>query len=493
MTQPAQRDGRLFYMLALYAALDRAVTESADPNTAAVVEGFLPGTTGTNNQRGWSGNLEQFFGRPFPDVNEALTALLNIPDLTPSQLSRLVYVLGSLMHLPEGQIAVAHEQFVEALNLAQPEPAARPEPSALASDYATAAPPEPGGQLFTVLQTYFNKQEDWHRATTYAVQLKCLDAVVASIPPCGACLAQQDNIECVVVDTDFESPSLTLGDVKAILDPRNWPKTAVLFFCDMQYLGPHAAPYQDWGRVLETASGWCGVLPEMKTQLKFLKAQYPDGAVVQYDLDKTAPNQGDGLATVDKGWLKVVKGTKQNGNAGVTVTTRKVVHIDGLWPVAQKELVCAMGYGSAARDMLIDGAQHPPSNLVAWSDNPAPLVSTQKMHAFLVASPGTTRTPPPPGTAGVGSATPPTTAAGLAVSMLSDYLAETANDSAALAAKCADKNLTIDELIKFSAKMGARMASEPWRFLQKLSEMSPGKPPSNPTPDNPPIVGDPGF
>lgn len=493
MTHPAQRDGRLFYLLALYAALDQAVVESGEPHIAATVEGFLPGTTGSNEQRGWSANLEHFFGRPFPDVNEALSALVEIPDLTPSQLARLVYVLGSLLHLPEGRVGIAHAEFVQALDLARPAPA--PGVAAEGVAFATGGPSEPGGELFTVLQQYFNNHRDWHRATAYAVQLGCLDAVVASVPPCDACLTRQGNIECVVVDTDFESESLTVDNVKAILDPRNWPKTSVLFFCDMQYLGNAGAPYPRWGRVLETASGWCGVLPDLKTQLRFFKSEHPDGAVVQYDLDDTAsPRGGDGRATVDKGWLKVVKGTTKNSSAGVTVTTRKVVHIDGLWPVAQKELVCTMGYGSAARDMLIDGAQHPPSNLVAWSDPPPPLVSAEAMRSFVTASPGPTGATPAPGAGAAGGGAPAQTAAGLAVRMLSECLAETANDSAAFAAKCAEKDLAVDDLVKFSARMGARMASEPWRFLQKLAELQPDNAVVKPPPaGKPPIVGDDGL
>jgi hypothetical protein len=485
MTGPAESRGRLFYLLALYAALDRAV-ESGDAHVASIVEGFLPGTTG-ENQRGWSRNLEEFLSRDFPDVDEALSALASTPDLTPSQLSRLVYVVGSLLHLPERHVRIERERFEQALTLAQPTPTVLPELTPTVP-YATGAPSDPGTELFDVLAKNFNKQGDWHPATAYAVQLKCLDAIVASIPPCGACLTTQGNIECVVVDTDFEDPSLTVDQVKAILDPRNWDKTAVLFFCNMQDLGNPAAPYQDWGRVLETVSGWCGVLPVLETDLKFFKAEYPDGAVVQYDLTEKPPDkgQGDGQVTVDKGWLKVVKGTKTNSNAGVTVTTRKVVHIDGLWPVAQKEFVCAMGYGDAARDMLQGGAKNPPSHLVAWSDPPPPLVSTQSMQAFWTASPaGGQAAQGGSASAASGSGAPPKTAAGLAVSMLSEYLAETANDSATIAAKCANMELTVDELAKFSAKLGARMASQPWRFLQKLSELPPTKPV--------PIKGDDGF
>ncbi len=501
MTQPGQSDGRLYHLLALYAALDRAVTQSGDPNIAATVEGFLPGTTGQNQERGWSGNLGEFLDQPFPDVNDALSALVESePPLTPLQLSKLVYVLGSLMHVPGGLVGIGLEQYVQGLSLAQPQraPARETEPVVA---YAREEP-DPGSRLFNVLMEHFNKRQDWHAATAYAVRIGCLDPVVASIPPCNACVTTQGGIECVVVDTRFADNSLSINQVKAILDLRNWNKTAGEFFCNMQDRGHPVAPYQEWGRVLETVSAWCGSpLPVLETDLKFLKAEYPGGAVVQYDLNDPFPGAGDGHVTVDKGWLKVVTGTSTNSSAGVTVTTRKVVHIDPLWPVAQEIFVCVMGYGQAAADMLLVGAKNPPPNLVAWSADPAPLVGTQPMQAFATASlAGTQVMEPPPAapagdqavqagtasTAGGGGA-PAKTAAGLAVNMLSDFLAQTANDSATIAAKFANQELTVDDLAKSSAKLAARMASEPWRFLQKLSELPPTTPPGVP------IKGDDGF
>jgi hypothetical protein len=83
---------------------------------------------------------------------------------------------------------------------------------------------------------------------------------------------------------------------------------------------------------------------------------------------------------------------------------------------------------------------------------------------------------PSTASAASGGGAAPTTAAGLAVSMLSDYLAEVTNDSSKLVAKFAKQELTVDDLAKFSAKSAARMASEPWRFLKKLSEL-PSQPP----------------
>jgi hypothetical protein len=468
MTQPPETPGTLFYLLALYAELDRAVLESENPDITATVEGFLPGTTG-EDQRGWSRDLQNFLGREFPDVDAALSAIASAPPLTRPQLSRLVYVLGSLLQLPgpRGRTALDDELFVQGLSLAQPQSAPSPGPAPIVTYVRGGV--DPGRELLGVLGERFNKRQDWNAAIAYAVRIGCLDQVVASVPLCNACLATQGGIECVVVDTRFEDGSISINQVKAILDPRNWDKTAGEFFCNMQYLGPGVAPYLGWGRVLETVSAWCGSgLPVLHTDLVFLKEDDPGQAVVQYDLDIPFPGAGDGQVTVDKGWLKVVTGTSTNSNAGVTVTTRKVVHIDPLSPVAQKVFVCVMGYGQAAMEMLLGGAINPPPNPVPWSDPPAPLVVAQS--AQVASAP-----------AGNGGNAPPTTAAGLAVSMLSDYLAEVSNDSAEIVAKCADKELTVEDLAKFSAKLGARMASEPWRFLQKLSELPPRTPSGGPT------------
>ena len=474
MTRPAETPGTLFHLLALYAALDQAVLQSSDPDIAATVEGFLPGTTGVN-QRGWSIDLQNFLGREFPDVNTALSAITRAPSLTRPQLSRLVYVLGSLAHLPPSP-STGDELLAQGLDLARPQTQPRP-------PYASATGETDAGRaLLGVLSESFHTRRDWTAATTQAVAIGCLDAVVASVPLCNACLAMQGGIQCVVVDTRFEDSSISIDQVKDVLDPRNWDKTAGEFFCNMQGLsGKPLAPYQGWGRVLETVSAWCGSgLPVLVTDLKFLKSDNPGQAVVQYDLDNPFPGGGDGQVTVDKGWLKVITGTSTDNTAGVTVTTRKVVHIDPLLPVAQKVFVCVMGYGQAAMEMLLGGATNPPQGLVAWSAAPAPLVSTIAVQEFSKASQADDQTvaagSPSTASAASGGGAAPTTAAGLAVSMLSDYLAEVTNDSSKLVAKFAKQELTVDDLAKFSAKSAARMASEPWRFLKKLSEL-PSQPP----------------
>ncbi len=488
MTGPAETPGTLFNLLALYAALDKAVLGSGDPNVAATVEGFLPGTTG-ENQRGWSVALEQFLGRGFPDVNTALFNITNAPPPTRPQLSRLVYVLGSLLHLPSSRVEFDPGLLVEGFSLAQPQSAPVPGRTPLVTYFRGGT--DPGQELLLLVSRQFKKRQDWIPATTDAVLRNCLDDVVASVPLCNACLTTQGGIECVLVDTRFSSVSVVIDQVKAILDLRNWAGTAGDFFCEMKGLGiRQAAPFQGWGRVLETVSPSCGVMPNLKTQLVYYKADYPGQAVLQYDLDDTAPNQGDGYVTVDKGWLKVATGTSTNRNAGVTVNTRKVVHIRSLPPVAQKIFVCVMGYGQASVEMLLGAAIHPPPQTIAWSTAPAPLDDTQGEQQLTASAVGAEAVQPDPASAasGSGASAPargsgaaPTTAAGLAVSMLSDYLAEVTNEGAEIVAKYANADLTVDDLVKSSAKFGARMASEPWKFVQKLSELPPRPPTGGPT------------
>ena len=358
MTRPAAAPGRLYYLLALYAALDQAVTEFDDPNIARTVERFLPGTTG-ENQRGWSSDLAGWLGREFPDLNPSLRNIADGPPLSRPELSRLVYVVGALAHIP-AYIENNDRLFAEVLGLAAPEGVRSAEDKVRGTDT--------GSELLDLLQEGFNRRQDWDDVTAYAALKGWLDATVAIVPLCNACLTTQGGIQCVVVDTSFEDASVSMAQVEAIADPQNWDETAGEFFCSMTPLVPQTL--DGWGRILETVSAWCGSgLPVLKTDLKYFKADYPNQAVLQYDLDDLDgpfPGRGDGQVTVDKGWIKLTTGTSANPNVGVTVATRKVVHIDPLSPVAQKVFVCVMGYGQAAMEMLLGGALHPPPNAVPW-------------------------------------------------------------------------------------------------------------------------------
>src|SRR6476661_9470221 len=72
--------GKLHSQLALFGSIDDEVVRRNDPRTSAIVEKFLPGTTGYG-QRGWFGELRTFINRlagtsvEFPSREEALLDL----------------------------------------------------------------------------------------------------------------------------------------------------------------------------------------------------------------------------------------------------------------------------------------------------------------------------------------------------------------------------------------------------------------------------------
>src|SRR6185312_10570664 len=75
--------GKLHSQLALFGSIDDEVVRRNDPKTSALVERFLPGTTGYG-QRGWWRELRTFVDRlsptgsvSFPDREEALRDLAN--------------------------------------------------------------------------------------------------------------------------------------------------------------------------------------------------------------------------------------------------------------------------------------------------------------------------------------------------------------------------------------------------------------------------------
>jgi hypothetical protein len=461
MTGPLREASPLYQLLGLYAALDRAVMESDDPGIEATVEQFLPGTTGEN--AGWSENLAEFVGG-LPSLDEVLNSFAdNAADTTLSapEKSRLGYVLGAISHIPRYRESGNSDRISTLLSLT-------------AQQGFNA---ETGAPLFEYLTGNFNQRQDWVGVAAYAAQpdRQWLDPIAAKVPLCNAWLTTVDGIDCVVVDTVYEDPDTDIDEVKYVVDPRNWSTTAGRYFCEMVPIAPHTT--DGWGRVVETVSPWCYMdakdrPAQLVTDLRYLKTeQSPFDARLHYDLDdyEQFPGQGDGQVTVDRGYINMrtlVPGVK---SSGVRIVTKKVVHIEGLWPVAQKIFVCAMGYGHAAVEMLV-GDQ--PKHAVPW-DEP-PVLETPKDASSALAADA----PPPP-------ANEPKTAASLAVTMIADCLEDATKDSSALAQKWTKNNLTFADLMTFSARYGARMASDPWRFLQKLGELPPPPQPHGSPEDRP--------
>src|SRR6516164_159351 len=162
-------------LLALYGALDQAVTSTGDADIEAIVERYLPGSTGEN--AGWYDQLLGFLGDrahllpemeepppAAPDLGEALTTLRERTDpeaarLTPVQLSRMVYAIGALSHLPDYYLP---EQWDEQFSL-------------------TLAVAGGDDNLLALLQRDFRRRDDWSSVMQYAAQRAW---IAVTLPSC---------------------------------------------------------------------------------------------------------------------------------------------------------------------------------------------------------------------------------------------------------------------------------------------------------------------
>ena len=156
-------------LLALYGALDQAVIRGGAA-VEATVERYLPGSTGPN--AGWYDELLGFLATgtnvdspraeeppASPDLSDALTILQSQqpnlgaarPPLTALQLSRMVYALGALSHLPADYLPQGWEsQFSRTLAIAGPQQAVQSSPF-------SGTPPS-SDDLLALLQSQFRSR-----------------------------------------------------------------------------------------------------------------------------------------------------------------------------------------------------------------------------------------------------------------------------------------------------------------------------------------------
>ncbi len=193
-------------------------------------------------------------------------------------------------------------------------------------------------------------------ATTTLRSGRSLDA-----PLCKTAVVTVDGLEWVLVDTEFTSDNVSLEDLKSIVNPFNWDEDYGEFFADMQSRPRTSFPI-GWRRVLEKVRLVEGF--DLKTPLKYFPYQdkaRPYEASLEYDLDMSALATGDGRVLVDRGYIRMTALDRRNTHSdGVSVKTRKIVHIQGIPPWAQARLVCLCGYGTSSADFLLEAAADPP-------------------------------------------------------------------------------------------------------------------------------------
>jgi hypothetical protein len=455
-------------LLALYGALDQAVIRGRDAGIEATVERYLPGSTGEN--AGWYDQLLGFLGDrshrvperevaeppPVPDLDEALATLQDLhgttddedPErrLTPVQSSRMVYAIGALSHLPSYYPPEDwDERFSQTLALARGR-----------------------GDLLGLLRRDFRARDDFSTVMGLAVERGWIDADVAVVPLCQTKVKFVRGHLCVVLTTEFESPQVSLDQLKNVIDLRNWAK-CLPFFCKMD---PEPPRNDGWSRVLEHVSTTCSIAgtPEMVTPLKYWKGPAqgvvlaPPSAWVDYELDDDpAPGEvGDGRMVVDEGFIRMTSTVANSANKGVRVRTRKVAGFRNLAFVPAAILACVMGYGNEGVGMLLGGVKKRPADGAGWTDwDPSKLPANP---------PGGTPAQPTP----TGNGDPGRTAVEVAVCMLNECIDDMSEQSAAIANKWASGAVPIAETMAYTANMAARLATDPWRYLERLRDANRG-------------------
>lgn len=445
----------LHSLLALYGALDDAVTTLDDPQVTETVERFLPGTTAPD-RRGWFGDIRNFVRRlsvdpdqtEFPTRTEALREFAAMRgagrdfevDISPIETIQLLYVTGVHWQLTSR----AEEErglLADALSVAVPGRVGTD------SDAASQA-------LLDLLGNDLQSQEGFADVIRAAanhepplVSQAVLDYVVNSAlevdvrrDACG---------EYAVLKAEYFRDELGLDDVKAVIDPLNWHRCC-RFFCDMQPI-PATPDSYGWSRVLESVSTLCGVVPgyRLKTAIKYWKGERPGGAYINYDVDDNRAKTGDDrYALVDRGYLSF-----EEDGTGVRIRTLKEVKFAGMHPVATIMFAIVGGYAAIGEDMLVGCAVNPPPNLVAWQLSAATDKPAKPFDPTVCAT-----APTPCG------CQPVSPAFADAVGMWTHSVTEVSTEYAGLVNKWAKSGFQPAEMVDFGAKVSARLATEPWRF-----------------------------
>ena len=485
-------------LLALYGALDHAVgTGNAD--IEATVARYLPGSTGTN--AGWYEKLLVFLRQreshftdtaTVPDLGNALSVLQQAAAPTPQpatkkpakirpgttkketavtaafsgtppappeqprplstvQKARMVYAIATLSQLPGWYLQNVlgdswEKQLDDALDLVR----------------------GPNSGLFDHLRLNLNSRDGYPKVIEVAGKQGLIDLKVAIVPLCQPKVMIVRNQPCLVITTEFTSATVSLKDLKDVIDPVNWARCLSTFFCNMD---GKADRDDGWSRVLEQVSTTCPIAPtHMKTPLKYWKTEgqdektLPPTACLDYALDDQPADgaKGDGLIVVDEGFIRMTSTdpSLDLSKPGVRVRTRKVVGFANSALTPWGVLACSMGYGDQGIDMILDGVDHRAKDSDGWTGWKASTPPPAK-------SPGQPKDKPPQA--------PPTTepdtsrrAVELAVEMVNECIDDMSGKSAAVAAKWATGTVPIAEMITLNGEFAARLATDSLRFLERL-------------------------
>ncbi|WP_164478795.1 hypothetical protein [Mycolicibacterium stellerae] len=465
-------------MLTLYGALDLAVAqalESGDSETATTIDRYMPGAI---ENVGWSQRMFQTLlpqARRTPEVDlavtEGLNGLLNFDkehfgELTIPDLSNLVYIIGTLKHVPAAAPLENANLMAEALTLAAPKEGFSPEQVFEKSLAFLEGDLDDGFQGWSSWPEFIK----WAAAPENAYVLE----LVGEVPQCRPGVITVNGLECVVVDADIDSDEITFDNLTNVMDPRNWPHAYPAFFCTMAPGGDRYPP-DGWANVIETV-GLCGIIGgyTLKQRLRFIKTDQRKGDA-RLDFDLAAKQDDcDQKVLVDRGYINA-RCTREDGDTskgGVRLETRKVAHITDFDTYQLAFWFCRLGYGSAAMQLFFGPARKPtPPPLlgyIPWKDAPYAMEPKNELSAPLDDEPPNTPTPPG-GTPPVGKIEVATKTAKALADMANFVTAKNLD----LTKKWLASELKFDDLTKYGQEVGGRLASEPWRWLKDVTTPTP--------------------
>jgi hypothetical protein len=461
-------------LLAIYGALDDAIIRSDDTRVAATVDAFLP-MASVNT--GWYREIETFFfgadAQPTPDLGAALRDILNGNALTTPQKSRLFFAVSAITRV---------RQVVPTAFPSLPPPAEESEDqsddgSAVQNDegfdnwlkFALAAvgpedisDEERLAQAVTLKDEVafrFPNRQSFYDFRAYAALQGWIVPETQSIPLCDASIVTVDGIESVVVDTEASSNDVSLTQLKAVVNPYNWHVNYPDFFCDMIAC---TRPDRDdgWRRVLEKV-GFCkyGGL-NLRTMLKYIPtAENLYEARLDYDLDEPRAPEGDGLVTVDRGFINMWSTNRNPNVPGVHVRTRKVVHINGFLPYAQAKLVCITGYATASNEFLIGAASSAVKGRKGFNFYGTSVQPTKAGRAPNVTATGPGSGPPPADHVGT-----------TAVKLWTETVRDLTTNYFDLAGKWVTGNVRVEDVADYSKQVTSRLVKAPMDFVDAVSK-----------------------
>ena len=184
---------------------------------------------------------------------------------------------------------------------------------------------------------------------------------------------------------------------------------------------------------------------------------------------------------VDHGYLEAT-----NLFPGVLIRTTKVVAIDGMDPVASAFWSCILGWSDIGQEMLLGCAATLPDDAAAgdaWVARPAAPSEGGPAHRLPPRHhPRPRRNRHPVPTIGLPEGTGQQIVT-KTVNLWIDCIDEVSGQTAALATKASKGQATAADIAAYSASVGARIASDPWRFVEALTAERPTRPTRPPRPN----------